>query len=154
MFRRSFGSVLLLAAAFLATACTTRTRIVHASPPATVSIDVEVFDPVTGGVWEGVGVRIHGAWQEWSGCTCESPFTDSFELTDGFGRVVFSAYDLHAYQVGFPVDGYGRAVLGDHPAGDEAIVTLEIWAPGFRSVFFDVDLSWRRPDAVIAVPFQ
>lgn len=151
---RSLGPVFVLAAALLATACTTRTRIVHVSPPATVSIEIEVYDPVTNGVWEGVGVRVHEAWQEWSGARHVSPFTDAFELTDRAGRVFFSAYDLHVYSVGFPVDEYGRAVLSDHPAGDESIVTLEIWAPGFRSVFVDVDLSWRDPDALIAVPFQ
>ena len=57
--------------------------------PRPVSILVEVYDPVTNLVWEGVSVRVVEAWHEWSGCTCMSPFVDWFE-TDINGRGVIN----------------------------------------------------------------
>lgn len=153
MFSRSI-KLTLLACLMLPVACVPRPHVVYASPPEPISIEVEVYDPVTGGVWEDVGVRIVEADQEWSGCLCVSPYPDSFELTDRTGIVVFTPYDVASYDVGFPLDRYGRAVLGEHPRGDEARVTLEVWAPGYRSVYFEVDVSWDRPYVAVAVPFQ
>ena len=155
MIRRPLAlAVLSLLSFALSACCDSCDDEYYPAPPEAVSIEVEVYDPVTGGVWEGVGVRLASAWQEWSGCVCDSPFTDSFELTDMAGRVHFSAYDVHSYAIGFPVDSYGRAVLGSHPAGDDATVPLEVWAPGFNSVFVRVDVSWSWPDALISVPFH
>ena len=44
-----------------------------------VSIEVEVYDPITNFVWEGVSVRIVEADNEWSGCICPSPYLDWFD---------------------------------------------------------------------------
>ncbi len=153
MNRRRLASASLVLLLLSLAACVRETHLVATWPPEPVAIRVEVYDPVTAGVWEGVGVRIVQADQEWSGCTCVSPYTDSFELTDRAGLVDFNCWDIASYEVGFPLDAAGRAVLGHHPAGDQATVTLEIWAPGYRSVFVDVDLSWHDPYVSVSVPF-
>ncbi len=118
-----------------------------------VSILVEVFDPTTNFVWENVSVRVVEAEQEWSQCTCVSPFEDWF-LTDTTGQVLFDEFTLAAEQVGFVQDGAGAAVLGSRRFEDQATVTLEIDAVGFSPVFIDVPLSYGQPDVFVQVPFQ
>jgi hypothetical protein len=127
---------------------------VRYAEPRPVEIEVEVYDPVTGGVWEGVGVRLVQADQEWSGCTCVSPYPDDFALTDRSGLRYFSPFAIAAYEVGFPVDAAGRAVLGPDIFEDEALVLCEVWAPGFDPVFVEVPLSWERPYRFVSVPFE
>lgn len=118
-----------------------------------VSILVEVYDPVTNFVWENVSVRVVESDQEWSQCTCQSPFEDWY-LTDGTGRVFLDEFTLAAADVGFIEDGAGAAVLGSRRFEDEATVVLEIDALGFTPVFVEVPLSWDVPDVFVEVPFQ
>ena len=127
--------------------------IVHTEAPRPVSILVEVYDPVTNFVWENVSVRVVEADQEWSNCTCSSPYLDSF-LTDSSGRVLIDEYLLAEAEVGFLEDGAGRAMLGPGIHEDEATVVLEIFAAGFMSVFVEVPLSWDVADVFVEVPFE
>ena len=114
---------------------------------------VEVFDPVTNFVWQGVSVRVVGADQEWSGCFCESPFEDWLD-TDEFGEVFFDECFLGDAEVGFVVDNDGCAVIGPEWFEDQATVVLQIDAIGFTPQIVEVDLSWDEPDVFISVPFE
>ena len=118
-----------------------------------VSIEVEVFDPITQFVWEGVTVRIVEADQEWSGQTHVSPNQISL-LTDNTGRVFLDEFTLATARIGFIEDPDGRALLGDDVDEDEARVMLEISAEGFTPVTLLVPLSWNNPDVFVAVPFN
>ena len=146
--------LILLSAALLAAACGRGPRrgVVVVEPPRLTSILVEVYDPLTNFAWEGVSVRVVEADQEWSGCTCVSPYLDWFE-TDAFGRVLIDEYVLAAAQVGFLEDSTGAAVLGPGFDEDEALVVLEIDAVGFAPTYVEVPLSWADPDVFVEVPF-
>jgi hypothetical protein len=136
-------------------ACTDGYVVAAPAPARTVrpvSIQVEVYDPATNWVWENVLVRVVEAEQEWSQCVCTSPYEDWIP-TDPNGLVFFSEHYLAGVGVGFLEDGVGRAVLGSRHFEDEATVWLEVWAPGFDSVFVAVDLCWCEPDAFVAAPF-
>jgi hypothetical protein len=128
----------------------------HAAPcaeaPRYVSIEVEVYDPVTNLVWENVSVRVVEAWHEYSGLVCTSPYEDWF-LTDAAGRVLFDEATLAWVEVGFRSDQYGALLF---PCGDEdeASVTLEVDAVGFVPVIVEVPLRWDMPDVFVAVPFD
>lgn len=61
--------------------------------PELVTVEVEVYDPVTNLVWENVGVRIVSAWQEWANATYTNPVV-VYELTDQTGVVFLDSYDL------------------------------------------------------------
>jgi len=128
------------------------TPIVFVEQPRLVSILVEVYDPDTNFVWEGVSVRVVESDQEWSGCTCVSPYFDWFE-TDSNGRVLLDEYILADADVGFLIDDYGAAVLGPRRDEDQATVVLEIDAIGFAPVIVEVPLSWDEPDVFVEVPF-
>ena len=117
-----------------------------------VSIDVEVYDPNTGFVWENVGVRIVNSEQEWSGLVLVNPVEDWY-FADEFGTVLFDSDDLAIADVGFLLDGFDRAVLSPDGLEDEAIVLLEVYAPGLGSVFVDVDLSWDEPRVFVEIPY-
>jgi hypothetical protein len=122
--------------------------------PRPVSILVEVFDPVTNFVWENVAVRIVEADQEWSNCTCVSPRADYY-LTDVNGQVLLDEVLLAHAEVGFRLDGTGRAALiwpGAHE--DDATVVIEVSAEGFTAVVVEVPLSWSTPDMFVEVPFN
>jgi hypothetical protein len=121
--------------------------------PRPVSIEVEVYDPATNLVWENVSVRVVEADQEWSRCTCASPYEDWF-LTDASGRVFLDEFVLADAEVGFLEDGDGGAVLEPHSRSDEATVVLEIAGEGFASVIVEVPLRWSRPDVFVEVPFE
>jgi hypothetical protein len=148
---------LLLSSLVLAGACGDEHYHSHAAPPVDlprpVSILVEVYDPVTNYVWENVSVRIVEADQEWSNCTCSSPYLDWY-LTNSSGQVLLDEYLLAAAQVGFAEDGVGRAMIGPGFHEDEATVVLEIDAVGFVPVFVEVPLRWDMADVFIAVPFN
>lgn len=149
-----FWFSLLLA---LATSCTRHHRGHSPVAPVTsrlVSIQVEVYDPVSNYVWENVGVRVVRATQEWSNCICENPDPDQWYLTDASGLVLFDALRLGNADVGFVRDAYGRALLESHPDRDEADVLLEVWSPGFTSVFVQVPLRWNRPHMFVSIPFH
>ena len=120
--------------------------------PRLVSILVEVYDPNTNLVWENVSVRVVESDQEWSGCTCVSPYLDWY-LTGPDGRVLLDEYVLADADVGFLEDSAGRAVLTSRFDEDEALVVLEIDAIGFAPVFVEVPLSWDEPDVFVEVPF-
>lgn len=130
----------------------------HAHPsvrpeePRLVSILVEVYDPATNLVWENVSVRVVESDQEWSGCTCASPWVDWF-LTDANGRVLLDEYALADADVGFHEDGLGRALLFPYRDEDQATVVLEIDAVGFVPVIVEVPLRWDQPDVFVEVPF-
>jgi hypothetical protein len=147
----------LVPALLLLSACGgggTRERVVvRPAEPRLVSILVEVYDPVTNFVWENVSVRVLEADQEWSACTCSSPYTDGF-LTDASGRVLLDEYLLADAEVGFLEDTLGRAVLWPAADEDEATVVLEIYADGFISQIVEVPLRWDQPDVFVEVPFN
>lgn len=145
---------ILLSAAFLLAACggSGRRGTIVVEQPRLTSILVEVFDPNTNLAWENVSVRVVEADQEWSGCTCVSPYLDWF-LTDGNGRVLIDEYVLADAEVGFLEDSTGAAILSPAFDEDEALVVLEIDAVGFAPVFVEVPLSWDQPDVFVEVPF-
>jgi len=126
--------------------------VVRPAEPRLVSILVEVYDPVTNFVWENVSVRIVEADQEWSACTCSSPYADWF-LTDATGRVLLDEYLLADAEVGFLEDSLGRAILGPNAGEDEATVVLEIDALGFVPRIVEVPLRWDQPDVFVEVEF-
>jgi len=148
---------LSIASLLLAAACGHTHSHEHPAPspavPRPVSILVEVYDPVTNYVWENVSVRIVEADQEWSNCTCSSPWLDWY-LTDASGRVLLDEYLLAAAEVGFLEDGAGRAMIGPGFHEDEAVVVLEIDAVGFSPVFVEVPLRWDMADVFVEVPFN
>ncbi len=126
--------------------------VARPAEPRPVSIEVEVYDPYTNLVWENVSVRVVESYQEWSGCTCVSPWLDWF-LTDASGRVFLDEYVLADAEVGFLEDGSGRAILDPYRDDDEAVVLLEIDAVGFVPVYVEVTLRWDQPDVLVEVPF-
>lgn len=126
--------------------------IARPAEPRPVSILVEVYDPVTNLVWENVSVRVLEADQEWSGCTCASPWADWY-ATGVDGRVLLDEYRLAAAEVGFREDGAGRAVLWPYRDEDEATVWLVVDAEGFVPVYVEVPLRWDEPDVFVEVPF-
>ena len=145
---------LLLISTMLLAACGGRSRraTVAVEPPRLTSILVEVYDPFTNLAWENVSVRVVEADQEWSGCTCVSPYLDWY-LTDNAGRVLLDEYVLADASVGFVEDGFGAAVLGSAYDEDEAVVVLEVDAVGFAPVIVEVPVSWADPDVFVEVPF-
>ena len=154
----SIRQVCLTSCLLLASACYCDDDDYHSSPPPPpparlVSIQVEVYDPVTNFVWENVDVRIVEAYQEWSACICISPFNDVY-LTDSTGQVFLDETALAAAEVGFLLDTNGRAILAADLDADQATVLLEISAEGFVPVYVDVPLSWDQPDVFVAVPFE
>jgi hypothetical protein len=121
--------------------------------PRPVSIEIEVFDPVTQFVWQGVNVRVVEADQEWSGLTHTSPYQISL-ITDINGRVFFDAFALADASIGFREDPNGRALLGSGAAEDQARVMFEISAAGHTPVTLLVPLSWNIPDVFVSAPFN
>lgn len=131
-----------------------RTVVVTPKPARLVEIEVEVYDPATNGVWEGVSVRAVEGYHEWSGCTCSAGNPDLWLVTDRTGRVLFTAEDLADADIGFQEDGNRRAIIEADRDMDEAFVLLEIDAIGFDRVFVDVPLSWLQPSVLVSVPFS
>ena len=146
---------ILLSVTLFLSACGGRSRratVVVVEQPRLTSVLVEVYDPVTNLAWENVSVRVVEADQEWSGCTCVSPYFDWF-LTDSSGRVLIDEYLLADADVGFFEDSLGAAVIGPGLYEDEALVVLEIDAVGFAPMFVEVPLTWDQPDVFVEVPF-
>lgn len=127
--------------------------VARPAEPRPVSILVEVYDPTTNLVWENVSVRVVEADNEWSGCTCISPWDDWY-LTDDRGQVFLDEHVLAAADVGFREDGAGRAVLWPYRDEDEATVLLVVDAEGFAPVYVEVPLRWDEPDVFVAIPFD
>ena len=145
-------SVLLAALA----GCTGRAKVVAVAPPSPhlVSIQIEAYDPVTNQVWVGLSVRVVEGWMEWSDLTIENPDPQAWSLTGGFGTVLFTENDLADARIGFVEDEFGRAILESGLAEDEAIVLVELAAPGSPSVFVDIDLTWESSDVFVSIPFE
>jgi hypothetical protein len=122
--------------------------------PRSASLEVEVYDPVTEFVWEGVSVRIVEGAMEWSGCVCPNPDQNEWYLTDGFGTVWWDSVALADTGIGFLEDSYGRAVLAPEYDADEAFVLIELAALGFPTVQYDILLSWDEPDVFVSIPYQ
>jgi hypothetical protein len=148
-------SLLVATFAVLASACGGHHHHPRPRPeePRPVSILVEVYDPATNLVWENVSVRVVEADQEWSGGTWVSPWLDWY-LTDANGQVLLDEYLLADAEVGFRLDGAGRALLHPYRDEDQAVVVLEIDAVGFTPVIVEVPLRWDDPDVFVAVPFD
>ncbi len=150
-------TVLLTLALALLSSCNSRhdtTVVVRAKSPRTVSIEVEVYDPLSNLVWEGVGVRIVEADQEWSGCICVNPYPEDWYYTDATGLTFFDSTDLAIAEVGFVEDSGDDAVIRAPYSEDQAYVTLEVWAEGFRAVRVEVELTWDDPNVFVSVPFE
>jgi hypothetical protein len=154
MLRRSL--LLVCSPLVLFAACHHEHHVVQTQPPSPrlVSLQVEAFDPATNLAWQGVGVRIAQATLEWSGLTMVNPDPTVRIFTDNTGVAFFSAADLADAAVGFVEDSFGRAVLEPDSRLDQAVVTVELSAPGFPTVLADVDLSWSVPDVFVSVPFS
>lgn len=159
--RRPHGAAALAArlvlpwlALVLAACSGRRTVFIEQRTPRLPEIQVEVYDPATNGVWEGVSVRVVEGYHEWSGCTCGAGNLDLWKLTGRDGLVLFTAGDLADADIGFREDSSGDAILSGDRDEDEAWVLVEIDAIGFDRLFVDVPVSWREPTAFISVPFS
>jgi hypothetical protein len=149
---RLLGSCLLIALAAGCGGSKGPHGAAHAQPRP-VSLQVEVYDPVTNGIWENLGVRIVQSDNEWSQCVCES-VNEVLLYTDTNGTVYFSGSHLADAEVGFQEDIYGRAVLGPLGHEDEAWVTIEVGDPTLGYEYFEVRLSYQEPDLFVSVPFS
>lgn len=140
----------------LAAGCTGDTVVVARPAPSAVpvEIEVEVYDPASGGVWQDVGVRVVESWQEWSGLRLGTTRPDLFVLTDRNGLVYLSPQLLADYDVGFGEDALGRAIVGPQYDRDEAVVLIEVFAPGFASRLVEVQVDWDQPYTFVSVPFR
>lgn len=127
--------------------------IVNDPDPVPVSIEVEVYDPVTNFVWQDVGVRVFDSYQEWSDTIVESPYFDFWQYTDRDGLVFFDECWLGDADVGFIEDRDGCALLLPDVFEDEAVVLLELDGLGFAPQYYEVDLSWDVPDVFVSLPF-
>ncbi len=157
--KRFYALIPLLLLSLVACHSNTKETVVVQTPAVIkverrVGLDIEVYDPATGLVWEDVGVRIVEASHEWSGCICETPLVDDFYYTDNQGLVLFDSVDMAHADVGFQLDANGHAVMAPHEAEDEAVVLVEVWAPGFSPVFYEIDISWDDPVPVLSLEFN
>ncbi len=135
-------------------ACGHRAVIGAQRSPRLVELEVEVYDPGTNYVWEGVSVRLVEGAQEWSGCVCANPDPDRWFLTDDTGRVLFTSSGIAEEDIGFRVDDLDRAIIEGDRDADEAFVLVEIDAVGFDPVQVDVPITWRSPSVLISIPFS
>ena len=153
---RSLNSIALLLAAAALVGCHRHghRHSVGVPGPHQASLEIEVYDPVTDLVWQGVSVRIVEGAMEWSGCVCPNPDQDDWFLTDQFGTVFYDSGLLADSSIGFLEDGYGRAVLGSAVDEDEAYVLIELAAVGFPTLQYDILLSWDEPNVFVSIPYQ
>ena len=116
----------------------------------------QVIDPISNFLLENVEVRVIEAFNERLGVTQVNPDPGGATamFTDSLGLVFFDEFTLAAADVGFIEDSEGRAMLEPFDDSDQAIVTLEVSAPGFSTVLVDVPLSWEQPDGFVPVPFN
>lgn len=136
-------------------ACSSRrTVIVTPKAPRQVEIEVEVYDPATNFVWEGVSLRVVEGYHEWSGCTCAAGNPDLWQLTDPAGLVLFTSVDLADADIGFLEDEHARAIIEPDARADEAFVLIELDALGFDRLLVDVPLSWDEPAVFVSIPFS
>lgn len=128
--------------------------IVVTSDPRLASVEVEVYDPASGYVWEDVSVRIVEASHEWSGVTITNPDPQAWFLTDEYGVVYFDPTQLALARIGFVEDTAGRALIEPEYDRDEATVVVELSAPGFPIVLADVYIDWTYPDAFVSLAYS
>ncbi|MEO0479131.1 MAG: hypothetical protein AAF196_06590 [Planctomycetota bacterium] len=119
-----------------------------------VSVEVEVFDPVTNGVWIDACIRVVEAYFEDGDVIVATGRPDLIFKTDLDGRVFLSAFDLADAEVGFFETFAGEAYLESGFFADEAIVTVEVSGAGFPTVRRDVALSFDFPDGFVAIPWE
>ena len=124
--------------------------VVHDRP---VTLEIEVYEPASGFVWQNVAVRIVEADQEWADAVFENPETSDWLYTDADGLVFFDDVELAIADVGFRLDSFGRAVIGPGEFEDQATILLEVYSPGLGTEFFEVDLSWDEPRVFVSIPF-
>ncbi len=138
---------------FAMVGCTDRktTVFVQAAALQPVTLEVEVYDPVSNFVWENVAVRIVEAEVSGAGGTFTNIFPDDWYFSDQNGLVFFDSYIFADAQVGFLIDAFGQAVLD---VGETARVVVELDALGFTSVVVEVILSWDQPQLFVSVPFN
>ncbi|HLU39007.1 MAG TPA: hypothetical protein VK081_06455 [Planctomycetota bacterium] len=148
------ASILAILAVTAAACSSRRTVVITPKPPRYVEIEVEVYDPKTNGVWQGVGVRPVEAYHEWSRRTVPAGDPDLWLFTDETGRVLFDSAFLGDADLGFLEDQAGLAIIESDRDLDEAFVLLEIDALGFDRVFVDVPISWHQPSVLVSVPFE
>lgn len=153
---RKFNAIVFLMAASALAGCHRHGHrgTVGVPQARSASLDVEIYDPLTDFVWEGVSVRIVEGAMEWSGCVCPNPDQNDWFLSDEFGTVFYDSVLLADSGIGFLEDSYGRAVLGPAVDEDEAYVLIELAAPGFPTLQFDILLSWDEPDVFVSIPYQ
>ena len=118
-----------------------------------VSIEIEVYDPVSGFVWEDVSVRIVEIEHEWSDQINVNTVQNDYFFTDFDGIVFFSPDYLGREDLGFLVDEFEGAILSPDILEDEASVLIEISAPGLGVVFERIDISWEEPRVFVSIPF-
>lgn len=121
--------------------------------PRPVTLQVEVYDPATNFVWQGLGISVIEADHEWSGCKC-SAAQDIVVYTDDVGTAFFSSTLLADVEVGFREDLYSRAVLGPGSDEDEVVITIEVGDPSLGYVYFDVPIDFSKPEVFVSVPFS
>ena len=100
------------------------------------SLVIEVYDPDTNSVWEGVSVRIVEVEHEWSGRVVPNPIEDDWYVTGRDGTIEFTPKLLGMTNVGFFEDPFGRAVMSPDLDQDEAIVLIEVYGEGLGSAFW------------------
>ncbi len=151
---QSLTASILASLALFASSCTgyVQGRVVTKSP-RTVSVEVEVYDPVTNLVWKGVSVRVVEGAMEWSSATIKNSDPDDWLLTGNFGTVLFDAHELTHVGIGFMEDDSRRAILTADVDEDEAYVLVEIAAEGFNPAQVDVKVTWDKPNVFVSVPF-
>lgn len=136
-------------------ACGHRTTVIAPQrSPRLVELEVEVYDPATNFVWEGVSVRVVEGFHEWSGCVCTNPDPSRWFETDETGRVLFDSVGLAEEDIGFRLDDLDRAIIEGDRDSDEAFILIELDAVGFDAVQFDVPITWRLPAVLVSLPFS
>ncbi len=98
---------------FATVGCTDRKTTVIVQPAVLqpVTLEVEVYDPVSNFVWENVFVRIVEAEVSGAGGTFTNIFPDDWYPSDLNGLVFFDSSIFANAQVGFLIDNLGQAVL-------------------------------------------
>lgn len=117
-------------------------------------IEIEVYDPVTGGIWIDACVRVVESYQEWSNQTYLTGNPGLIFKTDVNGLAYLSPIDLADAAVGFPIDAAGQALLGIDFDEDEADVRLEISGAGFPTIFVDVTVCYDAPYQFLSIPWE
>ena len=82
-----------------------------------------------------------------------NPIEDDWYVTGRDGTIEFTPKLLGMTNVGFFEDPFGRAVMSPDLDQDEAIVLIEVYGEGLGSAFWEIDISWDRPEVYAEIPF-